>query len=77
MSKLKCDRCDGSLGGYESDLPNSYFTSFYNAQVICAECRKEETFRHDYRECRSAEAEAVQAGDLNFCFLPPWKKKKG
>ena len=73
MSKLKCDRCDGSLGGYENDL---HFTSWYNAQVICAECRKEETKRHDYRECRSAEAEAVQAGDLNFHFLPAWKKEK-
>lgn len=64
---MKCDRCGQQLG-------NTYYTSWYNSQVICSTCRKKELARSDYQACRKAEHQAVLNGDLNFNFLPAWKE---
>ena len=61
---MKCQRC-----GNETQ---SFYCSFYNDQNICPLCKKEEQERDDYEQCRKAEFEAVQSGNLNFMFKPAW-----
>lgn len=66
---MTCERCN-------TPLNNISYYSWYNDQKICGLCRKEETLRSDYAECRKREAEAVRQGNLNFHFLPAWKVER-
>jgi len=59
---MKCQRC-----GAQSSV---FRYSWYNDQRLCEACAEAETKRHDYAECRKAEAEAIRRGDLNFNFKP-------
>ena len=38
---------------------------------------QEEQERDDYEQCRKAELEAVQSGNLNFMFKPAWTVSRG
>lgn len=62
---MRCDRC-----GAETRFTH---VSWYNDQEICNDCRHDEQQRDDYQDCREAERQAVEQGNMNFHFLPPWK----
>jgi hypothetical protein len=64
-----CDRCERNNVGAK-------YCSWYNAQMICSDCREAETKREDYSDCREAEREAISRGDFNFHFLPAWKESR-
>jgi len=56
----QCQRCNKET--------NTYTYSWYNDQRICCACRKSETERKDYADCRKAELEALRKGNYNYIY---------
>lgn len=54
----RCDRC----GSTEAVWTMSWF----NADIICLDCREDETHAPNYEAACAAELAAVRDGDLNF-----------
>jgi hypothetical protein len=62
---LLCDRCEQPMTGYSM--------SFFNTQLCCFKCLREEREHPDYEKAHAAEVAAVEAGDYNYpgVGLPP------
>ena len=58
FTKKYCDRCGKYL--------NIRTMSMFNTDVICMECKEEETRRSDYEEARKADLEEIKKGNYNF-----------
>lgn len=54
----RCDRCGRDVVGF--------IQSMFNADIICFACKDDEREAPHYAEAARLEAEACQAGDLNF-----------
>lgn len=53
-----CQRC--------SKEAKTFIMSMFNTQMICMDCKDEETRHPRYREACDAELEAAKRGDYNF-----------
>lgn len=53
-----CQRC----GGKASSIKMSYF----NTQMLCPQCSRDERKHPDFEKARDAETAAVRAGNYNF-----------
>ena len=65
-----CDRCNRKT--------NSTKGSYFNTEMICSICEKEEKAHPDYQRAVQVEQEHVMSGNLNFegIGLPEELKKK-
>ena len=54
-----CDRCGKSL-------ENGRIMSMFNTDVLCADCKKKEAERKDYRDAVDAVRAAEMGGNRNF-----------
>lgn len=59
MHRDNCERCG---------KPTNKVTtmSFFNTQVICAECKKTEQNHPDYKKAVEADCVAISNGNMNF-----------
>lgn len=53
-----CPRCGGSM--------QMYSMSYFNRDVICIDCKKEEAGAPNYQAARKADEEALTRGEYNF-----------
>lgn len=71
----RCARC--------SKETTATIMSMYNTDIICMDCKDEETQRPDYKEACEAERKAVQSGNNNFKGVyvvyktPPLDRRQG
>lgn len=54
----KCDRCNKET--------NSFRMSFFNEDMLCGECLKEESNHPMYKKAKEVEMEHVLQGDYNY-----------
>lgn len=59
--KPKCDRCETYQQGVFCLV-----LSYFNRQLICESCERKEQAHSNYTKARTAELNAVRAGNFNF-----------
>ena len=59
FSKTSCDKCGGSL-------KTGRIMSMFSEEVLCMECKAQETKDKDYNQAIQADNDEIRKGNYNF-----------